>query len=142
MAVRRDDTLIQDKLIEGESSYRRRRSLKFREKQRSRRQKLFNDPFHKKDRNLKNANKVNAAKRRQRDGTGKFNFEESSSSYDRPGILKIATIEDLESYHSPNIPIFEVRRRGNSNANLVNLNLEPDPPAHEEPRLEVRTAEF
>ena len=39
------------------------------------RDKVFGDPFHKKDREAKNANKVIAAKRRQRDDTGKFNFE-------------------------------------------------------------------
>jgi hypothetical protein len=55
--------------------YRRKRSLKFREKMRLWRAKNFNDAFHKVDRNQKNANKVNAALRRKRDETGKFNFE-------------------------------------------------------------------
>ena len=62
-------------LVEECDDYRRRRSLKFREKMRARRAKLFDDPFYKRDRTLKNANKVEAAKRRKRDGTGKFNFE-------------------------------------------------------------------
>lgn len=81
MAVHRDDTSIEAGLIEDVGiSYRKKRSLKFREKMRSVRKKIFNDPFHKKDRSLKNANKVNAAKRRLRDETGKFNFEKFSGS--------------------------------------------------------------
>ena len=49
--------------------------MKFRAKMRAQRSRVFNDPFHKKDRNHKNPNKVIAAKRRQRDDSGKFNFE-------------------------------------------------------------------
>ncbi len=44
------------------------------------RSKNFNDPFHKVDRNYKNANKVSAALRRKRDETGKFNFEEQKKA--------------------------------------------------------------
>lgn len=54
---------------------RRKRSLKFRAKMRAWRTSVFGDPFHKKDRTMKNENKVIAAKRRKRDDTGKFNFE-------------------------------------------------------------------
>ena len=43
------------------------------------RTKIFNDPFYKQDRSHKNLNKVVAAKRRKRDGTGKFNFEEADN---------------------------------------------------------------
>ena len=38
--------------------------------------KVFKDPLYRTDRTIKNANKVVAAKRRKRDITGKFNFEE------------------------------------------------------------------
>jgi len=75
LAQMHDDAVIKHNLIDKEDEYRRRRSLKYREKMRARRLKLFNDPFFKLDRSFKNSNKVNAAKRRQRDGTGKFNFE-------------------------------------------------------------------
>lgn len=47
---------------------------------RARREKIFNDPFYKKDRSAKNLNKVNAAKRRKRDGTGKFEEEEEAAA--------------------------------------------------------------
>ena len=91
LAQRRDDILIESEAAEkdgasesavsfqesvfGRVDYRRRRSLKFRFKMRELRDKLFGNPFHKKDREAKNENKVIAAKRRRRDGTGKFNFE-------------------------------------------------------------------
>ena len=41
---------------------------------------LFADPFFKKDRSIKSLNKVLAAKRRKRDGTGKFNIEAKNST--------------------------------------------------------------
>ncbi len=77
LAQLRDDALIEGKCYERvvKNDYRRLRSLKFREKMRQRRSYLYNDPFFKKDRNLKNLNKVNAAKNRKRDDTGKFNYE-------------------------------------------------------------------
>lgn len=71
-----DDNIIKAQLIEGEVDYRRKRSLKFREKRQAWRQKIFDDPFHKLDRSQKNVNKAVAAKRRKRDIHGKFNFEE------------------------------------------------------------------
>ena len=43
---------------------------------------MFNDPFYKQDRSQKNLNKVVAAKRRKRDGTGKFNFEAGMTESD------------------------------------------------------------
>ena len=46
------------------------------------RAKMFNDPFYKQDRSQKNLNKVVAAKRRKRDGTGKFNFEANMQQSD------------------------------------------------------------
>ena len=54
---------------------RRKRSLKFRAKQRIQRAKTFGDAFHKQDRSVKSLNKVLAAKRRKRDDQGKFNLE-------------------------------------------------------------------
>lgn len=57
------------------SSYRRKRSLLFRAKMRQYRTRVFGDAFHKQDRTFKSINKVLAAKRRQRDGKGKFNIE-------------------------------------------------------------------
>lgn len=49
---------------------------------RDKRSRLYNDPFYKKDRNVKNQNKVIAAKNRKRDDTGKFNFENNSKQVD------------------------------------------------------------
>ena len=72
----RDEKILTDAKFMSETvDYRRKRSLKFRAKMRAQRSRIFNDPFHKKDRNHKNPNKVIAAKRRQRDDSGKFNFE-------------------------------------------------------------------
>ena len=62
---------------DGGMDYRRKRSLKFRAKQREWRKRVFQAPFHRKDRS-KNMNKVSAAKRRKRDRTGKFNLEDES----------------------------------------------------------------
>ena len=78
LAQMRDDAIIEGKCYERvcKNDYRRLRSLKFRAKMRDKRSQLYNDPFFKKDRNIKNLNKVNAAKNRKRDDTGKFNFEE------------------------------------------------------------------
>ena len=73
---KRDSAIIETEQIDQESSYRRKRSLKFREKMRAWRLKVFKDPLYRTDRTIKNANKVVAAKRRKRDNTGKFNFEE------------------------------------------------------------------
>ena len=75
----RDGNIIKAKRIDDELDYRRKRSLKFREKRQAWRQKVFNDPFHKLDRSQKNLNKAVAAKRRKRDIHGKFNFEEDQS---------------------------------------------------------------
>lgn len=47
---------------------------------RSKRKRLYGHSFLKVDRTIKNANKSNAARRRKRDGTGKFNYE--NESYD------------------------------------------------------------
>ena len=58
-----------------ELDYRRKRSLKFRAKQRKQRALTFGDAFHKQDRSVKSLNKVLAAKRRKRDYQGKFNLE-------------------------------------------------------------------
>ena len=82
LAQKRDDALIESNLIEEEEDFRRRRSLKFRKKMRDRRSKLYDDPFYKPDRSIKNSNKVAAAKRRKRDGAGKFNFEEQNVEYE------------------------------------------------------------
>ena len=41
--------------------YRRKRSLKFRAKQRKQRAQIFGDAFHKQDRSVKSLNKVLAA---------------------------------------------------------------------------------
>ena len=68
--------------------------MKFRAKMRAQRSRIFNDPFYKKDRNHKNPNKVVAAKRRQRDDSGKFNFE--AISKDEPKI-NIHREEDILS---------------------------------------------
>jgi len=78
---RLDDCLIEANLIEGEAKYRRRRSLKFRQKMRARRQKLFKDRLHRPDRTVKNENKIVAAKRRKRDDLGKFNLESEDSAF-------------------------------------------------------------
>lgn len=56
------------------------RSLKFRSKMRKLRIRIFGDAFHKQDRSIKSINKVLAAKRRQRDGKGKFNLEASTTN--------------------------------------------------------------
>ena len=71
----RDHLIIKAQSIGKEKEYRRKRSLKFRAKMRDWREKVFNDAFHRKDR-MKNLNKQIAARRRQRDGKGKFNLEE------------------------------------------------------------------
>lgn len=73
---KRDSAIIEGNKIDSEKSYRRKRSLKFREKMRAWRTKVFKDPLYRVDRSVKNANKVIAAKRRKRDTFGKFNFEE------------------------------------------------------------------
>lgn len=73
---KKDSAIIEGKLIDSEKSYRRKRSLKFREKMRAWRTKVFKDPLYRVDRSIKNANKVIAAKRRKRDTFGKFNYEE------------------------------------------------------------------
>ena len=74
-----------------EADYRRKRSLKFRAKMRAWRSKVFNDPFHKKNRTIKNENKVIAAKRRKRDDTGKFNYELNKEALNLP----IQSIPDM-----------------------------------------------
>ena len=82
LAQKRDDAMIESNLVEEEEDFRRRRSLKFRKKMRDRRSKLFDDPFFRPDRSVKNSNKVAAAKRRKRDDAGKFNFEEQKVEYE------------------------------------------------------------
>ena len=67
---------------------------------RAHRAKVFNDPFYKKDRSAKNLNKVIAAKRRKRDGTGKFNFEEE-------GVEAAAVLQFPVPHPSSPLPIIE-----------------------------------
>jgi len=75
LAQHRDDIIIKNRLFDKiKNDPRRKRSLKFRAKQREWRIAIFNDAFHRKDRS-KNLNKVTAALRRKRDETGKFNYE-------------------------------------------------------------------
>jgi hypothetical protein len=75
-AQKRDHAIIEAGLFDQVMDERRKRSLKFRATMRSRREKIFQDPFHKPDRSFKNENKVTAAKRRKRDDSGKFNLEQ------------------------------------------------------------------
>ena len=82
LAQLRDEIIIEGQRFEEVDDQRRKRSLKFRAKQRAMRAKMFNDPFYKQDRSQKNLNKVVAAKRRKRDGTGKFNFEANMQQSD------------------------------------------------------------
>ena len=77
LAKQIDDRIIEMGIDDDvlELDYRRKRSLKFRAKQRKQRAETFGDAFHKQDRSFKSLNKVLAAKRRKRDGQGKFNLE-------------------------------------------------------------------
>ena len=74
-----DDCIIENGL-KVRSNYRRERSLMFRTKMRKQRVKIYGDAFHKMDRTVKSINKVLAAKRRQRDGKGKFNLEATATT--------------------------------------------------------------
>ena len=83
LSQKRDDLLIKGNCFnEKNLDYRRKRSLKFRAKQRAWRTLLFQNPFHRKDRS-KNLNKQVAAKRRKRDDTGKFNIEQELRERER-----------------------------------------------------------
>ena len=77
LAKQIDDRIIEMGIDDDvlELDYRRKRSLKFRAKQRKQRAETFGDAFHKQDRSFKSLNKVLAAKRRKRDDQGKFNLE-------------------------------------------------------------------
>ena len=94
---KRDSAIIEGNLIDSEKSYRRKRSLKFREKMRAWRTKVFKDPLYRVDRSIKNANKVIAAKRRKRDTFGKFNFEEEEVKVEpKPRAESLVDSLDLE----------------------------------------------
>ena len=85
--------IIEGKRFEEVDDQRRKRSLKFRAKQRAMRAKIFNDPFYKQDRSQKNMNKVVAAKRRKRDDTGKFNFEPNLQQSETKKVLNTVKID-------------------------------------------------
>lgn len=70
---------------------------------RARREKIFNDPFYKKDRSAKNLNKVNAAKRRKRDGTGKFEEEEEAAAMLEAKTVILANVRPRPSAPLPNL---------------------------------------
>ena len=94
---KRDSAIIEGNQIDSEKSYRRKRSLKFREKMRAWRTKVFKDPLYRVDRSIKNANKVIAAKRRKRDTFGKFNFEEEEVKVEpKPRAESLVDSLDLE----------------------------------------------
>ena len=94
---KRDSAIIEGNQIDSEKSYRRKRSLKFREKMRAWRTKVFKDPLYRVDRSVKNANKVIAAKRRKRDTFGKFNFEEEEVEVEpKPRAESLVDSLDLE----------------------------------------------
>lgn len=95
---KRDSAIIEGNQIDSEKSYRRKRSLKFREKMRAWRTKVFKDPLYRVDRSIKNANKVIAAKRRKRDTFGKFNFEEEEVEVEpKPRAESLVDSLDLEA---------------------------------------------
>ena len=95
---KRDSAIIEGNQIDSEKSYRRKRSLKFREKMRAWRKKVFKDPLYRVDRSIKNANKVIAAKRRKRDTFGKFNFEEEEVEVEpKPRAESLVDSLDLEA---------------------------------------------
>ena len=93
---KKDSAIIEGKLIDSEKSYRRKRSLKFREKMRAWRTKVFKDPLYRVDRSIKNANKVIAAKRRKRDTFGKFNFEEEEEVKVEPKSRAVSLVDSLD----------------------------------------------
>ena len=93
---KKDSAIIEGKLIDSEQSYRRKRSLKFREKMRAWRTKVFKDPLYRVDRSIKNANKVIAAKRRKRDTFGKFNFEEEEEVKVEPKSRAVSLVDSLD----------------------------------------------
>ena len=84
MSQLRDDVIISNNYVEEVSSDRRKRSLKFRAKMRRIREIHYGDCFFKKDRSLKNVNKALAARRRRRDKTGKFDYQESEKESSEP----------------------------------------------------------
>ena len=95
---KRDSAIIEGNQIDSEKSYRRKRSLKFREKMRAWRTKVFKAPLYRVDRSIKNANKVIAAKRRKRDTFGKFNFEEEEVEVEpKPRAESLVDSLDLEA---------------------------------------------
>lgn len=72
---------------------------------RDKRSRLYNDPFYKKDRNVKNQNKVIAAKNRKRDDTGKFNFENQSKQVDFR--VSVPQLPIVEQHHTDSVAVNE-----------------------------------